>query len=726
MARLNEGLERAATKKPVQYTDTPVDESEEPLSEPSPSATEASEPAGPQRSTTRPRRQPQNATAQSQREQPTAIRRVRMESVITELKRAGKDTLTYCDTIPLKTEPELHPPRCNLALLKLSAVNLPFLDDLTLYGWLTSNDILPCIRQWKQECLENEQLRSSLFAALPVDDFPSKETTEYLSRMAPRYATIVNQQAGLQHPHAEAFLPCLKYIRRLKRCSMAHFMHFLVDSQYPNLDEFIYTFCTRALLSAYVDLRTNGPTGFFGVMLNSRYAEPMILLARRAWDKLLILPGSSSAVDTSNSVGTIQAASIAFAAGRTQEAINTSASPENNQDLHWEAAQLVSQLQNDFVTAVGENPDIMTIVPAEIGQTQLRKDRKGEQKAGFPKPPVPQPPEVINRNDKRKPECDDACQKPYLHTRDCSARVAAAQEEWRKNKGSVDAVVPDMGTPLSTYNMSTLVPPEQVMSRFNHKEIIDPFSDEEKLLAFKMFRLYLNLHNGEAMDVSFEWTLISEVLAGRGVADCVKFYYQHKHIIDMRLKGAPTELTFRGGEPKWGPHLDEDLKEKLRKHFDVDRFLEFIAEMEADNTDMKIKIDQNIAAARQYEQGMKFEKARAVEHKAKREEYEAKAEEQRKEIEALKAENKEQKKAIESLKAGDEERKKEINTLKAGEEERKKEIDVLKAEIEKLKEQAPKKEFNRPPVTYGNMPPGWKFLEGTTFTPQPKQWRGEK
>lgn len=85
----------------------------------------------------------------------------------------------------------------------------------------------------------------------------------HLSQKAPKYATIVNQQAGLQHAQAEAMLPCLKYIRRLKRCSMAHFMHFLIDSQYPNLDEFIYTFCTRAVLTAYVDLMTNGTNGFF-------------------------------------------------------------------------------------------------------------------------------------------------------------------------------------------------------------------------------------------------------------------------------------------------------------------------------------------------------------------------------------------------------------------------------------------------------------------------------
>lgn len=76
--------------------------------------------------------------------------RVRIDQVIRDLVKAGKDTLVYCDTTPLKTEPQVRPPALDLGLIKLSTAELLFLDDSVLYGYLTSNDFLPCIAQWKK------------------------------------------------------------------------------------------------------------------------------------------------------------------------------------------------------------------------------------------------------------------------------------------------------------------------------------------------------------------------------------------------------------------------------------------------------------------------------------------------------------------------------------------------------------------------------------------------
>lgn len=207
MVRLNEGLERAATKKPVYYEERPIDEDgsdasaaselpSEPIRKKSkPNPTEVSDDPVPQASS-RQSRQTQAATTQPQ-SQAAPSRRMRIGRMIDQLEKAGKGTLTYCDSKPLKSESKLQPPACNLGLLKLSTANLPWLDELTLYGWLTSNDVLPCIKQWKQECLDNYDICASLQTALPSGDFPFDETTKYLSRTAPRYATIVNQRAGL-------------------------------------------------------------------------------------------------------------------------------------------------------------------------------------------------------------------------------------------------------------------------------------------------------------------------------------------------------------------------------------------------------------------------------------------------------------------------------------------------------------------------------------------------
>ena len=239
--------------------------------------------------------------------------RVRIDRVIQNLVKAGKDTLVFCDTTPLKSEPQVRPPALDLRLIRLSTTELLFLDDSVLYEYLTSNDFLPCIAQWKKQCIDNVRLRSLLLAALPNDEFPFVETAKYLAQKAPKYANIIEENRTLNHPHAEIMLICLKYVWRLKRCTMAHFMHFLREAEYPRLEEFVYMFCARAMLTVFADLRLHGKDGFFAVMLDSRFAEPMTSEARKAWDKLLFLPGSSSGADTAGSVNTIQAASIAFA-----------------------------------------------------------------------------------------------------------------------------------------------------------------------------------------------------------------------------------------------------------------------------------------------------------------------------------------------------------------------------------------------------------------------------
>lgn len=71
--------------------------------------------------------------------------RVRINQVIQDLMKAGKETFTYCDTTPLKNESRIQPPALDLGLIKLSTDALLFLDDSVLYGYLTSNDFLPCI-----------------------------------------------------------------------------------------------------------------------------------------------------------------------------------------------------------------------------------------------------------------------------------------------------------------------------------------------------------------------------------------------------------------------------------------------------------------------------------------------------------------------------------------------------------------------------------------------------
>ena len=188
---------------------------------------------------------------------------------------------------------------------------------------------------------------------------------------------------------------------------MAHFMHFLREAEYPRLEEFVYMFCARAMLTVFADLRLHGKDGFFAVMLDSRFAEPMTSEARKAWDKLLFLPGSSSGADTAGSVNTIQAASIAFAKSTGCKSNATPLSEEEIQQQQFKVEMECWELQKAFVDAVGESPELMTIIPPDVGQAELSQARKRGKKAG-------DPPQF-----KRKPNlfCDVACKPDVrLHT----------------------------------------------------------------------------------------------------------------------------------------------------------------------------------------------------------------------------------------------------------------------------------------------------------------------
>jgi hypothetical protein len=550
--------------------------------------------------------------------------------MIADLVKAGKDTLIFCDTTPLKSEPEVHPPALDLTLLKLTVTELSFFEDSALYGYLTSNNFLPCIAQWKKECLDDPRMRSLLLAALPDEDYPFVATAKYLAETAPDYIKIVDAKRPLDHPHAEIMLVCLKFVRRLKRRTMSHFMHFLLEGRFPRLEDFVYRFCAQAMLTTYADLRLHGTDGFFAVMLDSRFAEPMTMQARSAWDRLLFLPGSSSGAKTEANVATIQAASIAYA--KNTEPVPTNLTGDDALKMRWIAEMECWQLKNKFVDAVAESPELLIIVPPEVGQTEVKNARKREKKAGLPP------------RYKRKlvTMCDNLCRpKIDTHSRECTRKLDKAQEEWEDAKGrDVEAEVPDQepNPPSFTFQQSTFVPQEQVIARFNQRDAFEPFSDEEKLVALRRFSTVLDLAKGRMVDGSFEWTMIAEVLAGRGVADCVRFYYQNKHIIFMKLEKAaghavPLVLT---GKPEWSPFLDAELQRQVRNIFVIDRFLQYIATLEANNTSLRLRNDVLEKDEKRMIHSVGFHRKRADKHKKARDELEIRSSQKDEENEKLK------------------------------------------------------------------------------------------
>ena len=211
---------------------------------------------------------------------------------------------------------------------------------------------------------------------------------------------------------------------------------------------------------AFLDLEKN-TEGFFAVMLQSIYAEPMVADARLEWEKLLVLPGGS--VNTVNSMTTIHAASIAYTDACKQKEAAVKLSLFDADVRRWE-------IQNKFLDATEKNPSILTAPPAENGQTEFEDSIKSSYR---------------DRN------CDDDCSDN--HSFSCHEDFSAALKEHTEYmQASKEAVVPDQEEPSSnhtfTFKRSRLISLEAVTKVFNYKNVIELFTEEEALTFYKRIR----------------------------------------------------------------------------------------------------------------------------------------------------------------------------------------------------------------------------------------------
>jgi hypothetical protein len=437
---------------------------------------------------------------------------------IIELKEAGTKISAVPDTPPDKDEAEIRPPALNLDPLKLGTSGLPFLDDVTLCGWLSSNDILPCLKQSALELSEDVQLRVELEALLATEASQSRETIDFLAHNAPRYFQVIHGVSNLDHPQPTAALFLIKHVRRIKRCTTAHFMHFLLSSRYPRLDEIFYMLSAGAIVTMYKDLYVNQSASFFGRLFDSDLAEPMVIQARQAWDNLLIFSGNESGADSKSSVALVHAAVVASADQSRHGPAFPALGTEMIRDLQDEAISQYEKLQSTFARAMRKNPELMTIIPPETGRIQPQEPKSFDGLVGFP--PRKRPGPLV---------CDQACMTNLnLHTLECCERI------YKAKKDSIDDDEGDV--PSFTFQMPHVNEASgQNPPGLNRKKWVEPFTAEETLVAFKMFRAVLSIRSADAFDSAFQWTMIAEGLAGRSVADCIRFYATNKAIIDMSI-----------------------------------------------------------------------------------------------------------------------------------------------------------------------------------------------
>jgi hypothetical protein len=388
---------------------------------------------------------------------------------------------------------------------------------------------------------------------------------QILGWTAYNYADMVSRNKRPNVAHSAAIFGCAKYVRRLRRCAMAHFMHFILDSGLSQFEDFLYFHCARTIITANLDLE-NDASGFFGIMLQSVCAEPVVADTRLEWDKSLVLPGGK--VNTAYSMTTIHAAWIAYTEARKENATAVESSGWDADVARWE-------LEKRFNDAIARTPKILTEPPSENGQTEF----EDLSKAGYPE---------------RK--CDKECRSEEdLHTDDChTVFFAALEEHIEYTQPSREAVAPDQGQTRSsqkfTFERSRFISPISVTKVFNYKNLIDPFTKEETLTAYKRFREVLKDLADNKIDQHFQWLAIAEVLPGRGVVDCIHFYYANKMQAYLKVKPpASPKAKKPAPQPQWSPFMEEEIATKVNETIDVDKFKEHIADLEEKSTSDRIK-----------------------------------------------------------------------------------------------------------------------------------------
>jgi hypothetical protein len=423
-------------------------------------------------STDPPRRRKDNL----ERAKPLIDFQVTIGQKISDLEEAGAVAIPWITTNPRPSQTKLHPPSLGLDLLKSGTNVVPFLDDdKVLYGWLASNAVLPCLKQFQQEVLNNPELRKDLTALLAEDEAPFVKTIEHLGGAAYHYADMIDRKRVPTFKHSAAILGCAKYIRRLRRSAMAHFMHFVLDSGSSHFEDFLYFHCARTILTVHLDLERDAD-GFCGIMLQSPYAEPMVADARLEWDKLLVLPGGGD--NTAHSVTTVQAASIAHTEARKGNATGSKMSAFDADMQRW-------RLEKEFLDATVQNPRILTQPPSENGQTEFADSSKADY-------PVR--------------ECVQECRpEEGLHTDNCHAvHFVALKKHINYTQPSREAIVPDQEqfdpSENFTFGRRRPIPPHSVTKVFNFNNLIDPFTEEETLTAYKRIREVLKAISDDTID----------------------------------------------------------------------------------------------------------------------------------------------------------------------------------------------------------------------------------
>ncbi|KAK5128802.1 hypothetical protein LTR85_000135 [Meristemomyces frigidus] len=180
---------------------------------------------------------------------------------------------------PLQIQESKVVPRPDLMTLRRSFDDLsPFhLTDEQLLVWLRSCDILPLLKQWVEQCMNDGIPYRQLQRMLLSKERPWDPQADQIAEYARLHGTRSVKIDGVE---TEALLICGRFAKKICNTNSDFFGQF---APYGYSDEERYLAASRVLLTVYDDLRV-GNHGSFGILLDSELAGLIKQGVRKAWE----------------------------------------------------------------------------------------------------------------------------------------------------------------------------------------------------------------------------------------------------------------------------------------------------------------------------------------------------------------------------------------------------------------------------------------------------------
>lgn len=190
----------------------------------------------------------------------------------------------YLKAFPERAFPPVILKRPDLSILRLS-FERPF--DLSyddLINWLRSAEVLPIIKQWKEDCIDDTHRYKQTQNLFPYGKMPWSTMTKKIADYV-HYYGMKKFELELPNQNGEVLKLCVHHAARIVNGNKPFFDKFSPFAYVPKERSIA---AVRVLIMALHDLQLNR-NGFFGVLLESQLAGLVKMDVRKAWDKKYML-----------------------------------------------------------------------------------------------------------------------------------------------------------------------------------------------------------------------------------------------------------------------------------------------------------------------------------------------------------------------------------------------------------------------------------------------------